>query len=200
MNQTLAMYLGSLYVNSFNEFGRHWQVTVQLEGDYRNRVEDINLLQVRNKWGQMVPLGTLVNVREVGGPIIVTRYNLYTASPITGNLAAGVSSGRRHQGHRRADRRDPAAVDEGRVDRGDVPADPGGQHRDLRLRAVGRERLPGPGGAVRELVAAAGGDPGRADVPALFAGRACCTRAATSTSSCRSAWWCWSAWRARTRS
>jgi multidrug efflux pump len=93
VNQTLGMYLGSLYVNSFNLFGRHWQVTVQLEGDYRNRIEDINLLQVRNKWGQMVPLGTLVSVREVGGPITVTRYNLYTASSITGGLADGVSSG-----------------------------------------------------------------------------------------------------------
>ena len=93
VNQTLSMYLGSLYVNSFNEFGRHWQVTVQLEGDYRNRIEDINLLQVRNKWGQMVPLGTLVHVREIGGPISVTRYNLYTAAPITGNLQPGVSSG-----------------------------------------------------------------------------------------------------------
>ena len=56
------MYLGSLYVNSFNQFGRHWQVTVQAEGQFRDRVEDINLLQVRNKRGQMVPLGTLVNV------------------------------------------------------------------------------------------------------------------------------------------
>jgi len=93
VNQTLSMYLGSLYVNSFNEFGRHWQVTVQAEGDYRNRVEDINLLQVRNKAGQMVPLGTLVNVRDKGGPIAVTRYNLYTAAPITGNMKPGVSSG-----------------------------------------------------------------------------------------------------------
>jgi multidrug efflux pump len=93
VNQTLGMYLGSLYVNSFNEFGRHWQVTVQLEGDYRNRVEDINLLQVRNKWGQMVPMGTLLNVRDKPGPIVVTRYNLYTAAAITGNMAAGTSSG-----------------------------------------------------------------------------------------------------------
>jgi multidrug efflux pump len=93
VNQTLSMYLGSLYVNSFNEFGRHWQVTVQLEGDYRNRVEDINLLQVRNKWGQMVPMGTLINVKEIGGPISVTRYNLYTAAPITGNMKPGTSSG-----------------------------------------------------------------------------------------------------------
>jgi len=93
VNQTLSMYLGSLYVNSFNEFGRHWQVTVQAEGDYRNRIEDINLLQVRNKSGQMVPLGTLVDVRDKGGPIVVTRYNLYTAAPITGNMQPGVSSG-----------------------------------------------------------------------------------------------------------
>jgi multidrug efflux pump len=93
VNQTLGMYLGSLYVNSFNWFGRHWQVTVQLEGDYRNRVEDINLLQVRNKWGQMVPMGTLLNVREIGGPIAVTRYNLYTAAAITGNIPPGLSSG-----------------------------------------------------------------------------------------------------------
>ncbi len=93
LNQTLSMYLGSLYVNSFNEFGRHWQVTVQAEGNYRNRVEDINLLQVRNKSGQMVPLGTLITVRDKGGPIAVTRYNLYTAAPITGNMKPGVSSG-----------------------------------------------------------------------------------------------------------
>ncbi len=93
VNQTLGMYLGSLYVNSFNRFGRHWQVTVQLEGDYRNRVEDINLLQVRNKWGQMVPMGTLANIREIGGPIVVTRYNLYTAAAVTGNMRVGTSSG-----------------------------------------------------------------------------------------------------------
>ena len=94
VNQTLTMYLGSLYINSYNEFGRHWQVNIQLEGNFRNRVEDINLLQVRNKCGQMVPLGTLVRVREVGGPITVTRYNLYTAAQITGRLAPGFSSGR----------------------------------------------------------------------------------------------------------
>jgi multidrug efflux pump len=93
VNQTLSMYMGSLYVNSFNEFGRHWQVTVQAEGNYRNRAEDINLLQVRNKRGQMVPLGTLVNVKDKGGPISVTRYNLYTAAPITGNMLPGTSSG-----------------------------------------------------------------------------------------------------------
>jgi multidrug efflux pump len=93
VNQTLSMYMGSLYVNSFNEFGRHWQVTVQAEGDYRNRVDDLNLLKVRNKWGQMVSLGTLVNIKDEGGPIAVTRYNLYTAASITGNMLPGTSSG-----------------------------------------------------------------------------------------------------------
>jgi multidrug efflux pump len=93
VNQTLSMGLGSLYVNSFNAFGRHWQVNVQLEGSFRNRPEHINLLQVRNKWGQMVPMGTLVKTREVGGPISVTRYNLYQTAAISGNVPAGVSTG-----------------------------------------------------------------------------------------------------------
>jgi multidrug efflux pump len=93
LNQTLQMYLGSLYVNSFNIYGRYWQVTIQAEGRYRARVEDINLLEVRNKWGGMVPLGTLVNVRPVNGPVMVQRYNLYTAAPITGNIWPGVSTG-----------------------------------------------------------------------------------------------------------
>ncbi|HEV3082844.1 MAG TPA: efflux RND transporter permease subunit, partial [Gemmataceae bacterium] len=93
VNDTLGIYLGSLYVTSFNEFGRYWQVTLQAEGKYRNRIEDINLLQVRNKWGQMVLLGTLVNVREIAGPVYVTRYNLYTAAPVTGNVAPGASTG-----------------------------------------------------------------------------------------------------------
>ena len=61
MNQTLQIYLGSAYVTNINTFGRHWQVNIQAEGDYRNAVDDINLLEVRNNQGQMVPLGTLVN-------------------------------------------------------------------------------------------------------------------------------------------
>ena len=93
VNQTMGINLGSLYVTSFNEFGRYWQVTVQAEAKYRSRVEDINLLQVRNQWGQMVLLGTMVNLREVGGPVYVTRYNLSSAATITGSLAPGASTG-----------------------------------------------------------------------------------------------------------
>jgi multidrug efflux pump len=87
------MYMGSLYVNSFNEFGRHWQVTLQAEGQYRNEIQDLNLLQVRNNQGQMVLLGTLIRPKQIGGPIAVTRYNLYTAASVNGNIATGFSTG-----------------------------------------------------------------------------------------------------------
>ena len=92
VNQTLDIYLGSLYVNSYNDFGRHWQVTVQAEGKYRQSIEDVSLLQVRNNKGQMVPLGTLLLPREQGGPLSVPRYNLYSSAAVSGNIL-GVSSG-----------------------------------------------------------------------------------------------------------
>ncbi len=93
VNQTLSMFLGSLYVNSYNEFGRHWQVTVQADGKFRNNETAISLFQVRNSQGQMVPLGTLITPRDIGGPVSMTRYNLYTAAAINGNIAPGTSSG-----------------------------------------------------------------------------------------------------------
>ncbi len=93
LNATLEIYLGSLYVNNFNQFGRDWQVNLQADGQFRSRTEDLNLLYVRNNQGLMVPLGTLVTPREIGGPIFVQRYNLYTAAPITGGLSTGTSSG-----------------------------------------------------------------------------------------------------------
>ncbi|MGO9112414.1 MAG: efflux RND transporter permease subunit [Thermoguttaceae bacterium] len=93
VNQTLTIFLGSLYVNSFNVFGRHWQVNAQAEGEYRQQVPDIHLLEVRNNRGQMVSLGTLAAVRQIGGPIFVYRYNSRAATSITGNLRPGVSSG-----------------------------------------------------------------------------------------------------------
>jgi multidrug efflux pump len=89
INQTLSIYLGSVYVNSYNDFGRHWQVTLQAEGEFRSQMEDISLFQIRNSSGQMVPLSTLVHAREIGGPISVTRYNLYTAAAVNGNVEVG---------------------------------------------------------------------------------------------------------------
>ena len=93
VNQTLDILMGSSYVNSFNDFGRHWQVTLQAEGDYRNRVEDLNLFQVRNMFGRMVLLGTLVRPRDIVGPIAVPRYDLYSAASVSGNIETGTSTG-----------------------------------------------------------------------------------------------------------
>ena len=90
---TLQVYLGSYYVNNFNEFGRTWQVNIQADERFRNRVNDILELQVRNNQGQMVRLGTFMDVRNTSGPVAVLRYNLYSATAITGNPAPGTSSG-----------------------------------------------------------------------------------------------------------
>ena len=90
---TLRVYLGSIYVNDINRFGRTWQVVVQAESRFRNQVEDVRRLKVRNGDGQMVPVGTLANVKEVNGPLVLTRYNMYPAAPINGAAAMGVSSG-----------------------------------------------------------------------------------------------------------
>ena len=84
---TLQFYLGSYYVNNFNEFGRTWQVNVQADQRFRDRVDDILALQVRNSQGQMVRLGTVMDVRDTSGPVAVLRYNLYTSTAITGNPA-----------------------------------------------------------------------------------------------------------------
>lgn len=90
---TLQVYLGSYYVNNFNEFGRTWQVNVQADARFRNRVPDILRLQIRNNQGQMVRLGTLMDWRDTSGPVAVMRYNMYPAAAITGETTAEVSSG-----------------------------------------------------------------------------------------------------------
>ena len=61
LNKTLEIYLGSLYVNNFNAFGRSWQVNIMADGTFRNRESDINVLKVRNSRGEMAPLTTLVD-------------------------------------------------------------------------------------------------------------------------------------------
>ncbi len=93
VNQTLDMFLGSLYVNSYNAFGRHWQVTVQADDRFRNSISDIPLFAVRNNQNQMVTLGTLTEPREIGGPISVTRYNLYASAAVNGVVHPGFSTG-----------------------------------------------------------------------------------------------------------
>ncbi|MCW5892076.1 MAG: multidrug efflux RND transporter permease subunit [bacterium] len=90
---TLQTYLGSAYVNDFNLYDRTYQVRVQAAPQYRLHAGDIRRLEVRNDTGQMLPLGTLVDVRDTVGPQILTRYNLYPSAAITGEAAPGYSSG-----------------------------------------------------------------------------------------------------------
>jgi multidrug efflux pump len=91
--QTLQAYLGSAYVNDFTFENRNWQVNVQAEAKYRLQPDDIGQLKVRNRDGDMVPLGALLSVRDYAGPAIVNRYNMYPSAEINGNTAPGVSSG-----------------------------------------------------------------------------------------------------------
>jgi multidrug efflux pump len=93
VNDTLQIYLGSLYVNDFNRFGRTYQVTAQADANFRVHAEDIQKLKTRNAAGDMVPLGTLVDVHETTGPDKVIRYNMYPAADINGVAMPGVSSG-----------------------------------------------------------------------------------------------------------
>src|SRR5216683_1928312 len=93
LNDALQIYLGSLYVNDFNRFGRTYQVTAQADANFRLHTEDIRSLKTRNAAGDMVPLGTLVDVRETTGPDKVLRYNMYPAADINGVANPGVSSG-----------------------------------------------------------------------------------------------------------
>jgi multidrug efflux pump len=89
----LQVYMGSLYVNNFNEFGRSWQVNVQADAGFRRTIEDVRQLKVRGDSGKMVPLSTLAGVRDISGPVMVLRYDMYPAATINGNVAPGTSSG-----------------------------------------------------------------------------------------------------------
>src|SRR5262249_4933530 len=91
--QTLQVYLGSLYVNDFNKFGRTWQVVVQAEGPFRNDPEEVKRLKVRGADGAMVPLGAVLSVRQINDPGLLTRYNMYPAAAVVGGTRPGVSSG-----------------------------------------------------------------------------------------------------------
>ncbi len=90
---TLQASMGAAYVNDFNKFGRVYQVRVQAEPQYRARPDDIKRLEVRSRSGQMVPIGTVAEVRESFGPQTIARYNLYPAAALNGTPAAGVSTG-----------------------------------------------------------------------------------------------------------
>ncbi len=106
----LQASMGSRYVNDLNLFGRTWQVSVQADSRFRDEVEDIRRLKVRNHRGEMVPLGALISAPprsptsrgalrastdslEVSGPLVITRYNMYPSAAVNGNVAPATSTG-----------------------------------------------------------------------------------------------------------
>ncbi len=89
---TLQTYLGSVYINDFNRFGRTFRVYAQAEAQFRNKPEDIANLKTRNAGGDMVPLGALADVRFDAGPDRVSHYNVYLAADVNSEGAAGISS------------------------------------------------------------------------------------------------------------
>lgn len=90
---TMSTYLGSVYVNDFNKFGRTYSVRVQADAAFRARPEDIGALKVRSSSGEMIPLSALMNVRSSYGPERAQRYNGYLTADINGGPAPGYSSG-----------------------------------------------------------------------------------------------------------
>jgi len=90
---TMQVYLGSLYINDFNQFGRTYQVIAQADAEFRNTASDALSLKVRNANGDMVPLGSVLRMEESYGPESATHYNGYLAADLNGNAAPGYSSG-----------------------------------------------------------------------------------------------------------
>ncbi len=89
----LQAYLGSYYVNDFNRFGRTWQVNIQADAPFRADAETVKQLKVRNGDGDMVPLGSVIDIRDSAGPVTITRYNMFPAATITGASLPGTSTG-----------------------------------------------------------------------------------------------------------
>ncbi|HEU4391749.1 MAG TPA: efflux RND transporter permease subunit, partial [Blastocatellia bacterium] len=95
--ETLQAFMGGLFVNYFNRFGRVWQVYVQAEGEFRTQAENVGLFRVRNGDGQTVPLSTMVTMKTTSGPEFTNRFNGYRAAQINGILAPGYSSAQARQ-------------------------------------------------------------------------------------------------------
>ena len=174
---------------------------VQADAPFRDQLEDIcqaqGPQQRRARWCRSARWPT---IRDVNGPLVLTRYNMYPAASINGAGKPGVSSGDAIAIMEELAEQELPAAHGLRVDRDGLSGADGRQHGDDHLRPGRGDGVSGAGRAVRKLVAAAGRDPGRADVPAQRHRRREPGRAWTSTSSRRSASWCWSAWPARTRS
>jgi hydrophobic/amphiphilic exporter-1 (mainly G- bacteria), HAE1 family len=90
--QTLQCFMGGIFVNYFNRFGRQWQIYVQAEGDYRTRADEMGQFFVRNSEDQMVPLSALTGIHATAGPEFTMRYNLYRSAQINASAKPGFSS------------------------------------------------------------------------------------------------------------
>ena len=90
---TLSIYLGSLYVNDFTLYGRPYHVTAQADAPFRAKPADVKNLKTRNTKGEMVPLGTLVQVKDINAPVLAGHFNMFPTAEILGGTAPGVSSG-----------------------------------------------------------------------------------------------------------
>ncbi|PYV01068.1 MAG: hydrophobe/amphiphile efflux-1 family RND transporter [Acidobacteria bacterium] len=90
--KTIQAFMGGLFINYFNRFGRQWQVYIEAEGEYRTRAENVGQFYVRNRNGEMVPLSALTRFESRLGPEFTMRYNLYRSAQINGSAAPGYSS------------------------------------------------------------------------------------------------------------
>lgn len=89
----IAAYFAKSYVNDFNKYGRVYRVYLQADSEYRSKISDLDKIYVKNKTGRMVPLSAVIKTKNIVGPYIRTRFNMYPAITINGNTRAGVSSG-----------------------------------------------------------------------------------------------------------
>jgi HAE1 family hydrophobic/amphiphilic exporter-1 len=90
--RTIQAFMGGLFINYFNRFGRQWQVYIEAEGDYRTKAENVGQFYVRNNGGDMVPLSALTKFESRPGPEFTMHYNLYRSAQINGSAAPGYSS------------------------------------------------------------------------------------------------------------
>jgi multidrug efflux pump subunit AcrB len=91
--QALQVYLGGYYINDFNYLGRTWRVVAQADSQFRSKAADVARFETRNSNGQMVPLGAVMDLKDITGPDRIQRYDLYNTAEISGNSAPGYSSG-----------------------------------------------------------------------------------------------------------
>ncbi len=90
--RTIQAFMGGLFINYFNRFGRQWQVYIEAEGDYRTKAENVGQFYVKNGGGSMVPLSALIRFEPRPGPEFTMRYNLFRCAQINGSAAQGYSS------------------------------------------------------------------------------------------------------------